>query len=218
MSPHLPLIALLLLIGPALSFTEEVVYEQATGENRVVYRDTRTATSDGYHITVTTAEEYNECDLDLTLSVRRWFISRPADGVRIEFERIENRIHAVGTFEDAPFARTYHVGDDPWYQFHELTLDQFAVSRAQEIEFWTIDRRNMRIVKFRAEKQGIESIEVTAGRWDAVRVEISLTGVARLLGWKSVAWLRRTDGRYLRFEAPGVTPRDDHSVVQLVSE
>jgi len=207
-----------LLFLRVFAFSESVVYEQVTGDLRVIYRDTRIETDEGYRITVTTPEERNECDLDPTLSVRRWVIVRPGDGVSIEFKRDGDRIHAMGVLDGAPFERTYRVGDDPWYQFHELTLDQFAVSAAKEVRFWTIDRRTMRIVKFQAVKLRYERVEVTAGVWEGIRVEIALTGIARLLGWKSTAWLRGSDGRYLRLEAPGLTARDDRSVVQLVSE
>ena len=208
----------LLLEVSLFAYTEEVVFEQVTGNTRVVYRNTRTETPDGFRITIRSPGEYNECELARDLSVRTWKITRSADNVDLFFERTGDKIYAEGRLNGKNFAKTYKINDDPWYQFHELCLDRFAVSPLESITFWTIDRRDMRIVKFKAEKTGREPVVTAAGIWDAVKVKISLTGVARLLRWHSTAWLRERDGRYLRLEAPGISASDEESIVELVEE
>ena len=206
------------LTAPLRTFGETVVFEQITGENRVIYENTRAKTPEGFRITVTSPGEFNECELNPDLSVVSWIIKRPAAGVEVAFDRIGDRIYAKGRVNDKAFEETYKVGDEPWYQFHELCLDTFATSAAMITRFWTIDRRDMRIVKFKAEKIGREPVEAAGEVWDAIRVKISLTGLARLLRWQSTAWLRENDGRYLKLEAPGISSSDEDSVVRLIEE
>jgi hypothetical protein len=205
-------------IFPAFLFGETVVFEQTTGEERVLYEDTRTKTPGGFRITVTSPGEYNECELGSDYSVLTWRLKRPADGVDVVFERNGNRIYSGGTVNGEEFSKRYKVGDEPWYQFHELCLDGFGTSNAETTKFWTIDRRDMRMVKFKAEKITTETVEAAGEEWEAVRVEVSLTGLASLLRWSSTVWLRESDGRYLRLEAPGITSSDEDSVVRLVEE
>ncbi len=208
----------LFVIMPAFAYGETVIFEQVTGDERVLYEDTRTRTPTGFHITVTSPGEHNECELSSDYSVLTWQLKRPADGVDLEFERDGTRIYASGTVNGEEFSESYKVGDEPWYQFHELCLDGFGTSEATTAKFWTIDRRDMRMVKFQAEKIGRETVEAAGEVWAAVRVKVSLTGLARLLGWHSNVWLRESDGRYLRLEAPGILPSDENSVVRLVEE
>jgi len=209
---------LFLSVLPPCAFGERVVFEQITGDERVLYVDTREKTPDGFRITVTSPGEYNECELNGDFSVLIWKLRRPADGVDVMFQREGNRIYALGTVHGEEFNERYKVGDEPWYQFHELCLDGFATSNARTIRFWTIDRRDMGIVKFKAEKISREAVEAAGEMWDAIRVEVSLTGLARLLRWRSNAWLRESDGRYLRLEAPGISSSDPDSIVRLVEE
>lgn len=215
---RIAVIAILVVLATFSAVGEELVFEQVTGDERVIYRNTITPEGSGYRITLESPGEYNECLLDENLSVLTWYIRRPADGTDLLFERDRNRITASGTRDGRVFNENYRIDNEPWYQFHELSMDRFGVSDATGIRFWTIDRRKMDIVKFKAEKIAEERIEAGGKTWDAVKVELSLTGLAGILGWHSYFWLRASDGRYLRLEAPGFTSSDPDSTVELVEE
>lgn len=215
--PALAALAMAIAVGPALA--EDLVYERRTGDLLVNYYETRTAKPDGFAMSFQGSDgEKSECGLAPDLSTLSWTIERASDSTRLGFVREGRTIRAEGTFRGKPFRKSYSIDDDPWVEFHELGLDGFASSDRPSITFWTIDRRNMGIVKFKAEKTGKEEIEIGGTRQRAVKASLSLTGILSVLGWRARFWLRAEDGRYLRLDAPGLTAADKPSLVSLVHE
>jgi len=218
------------ILGPALVVTlfllsacaslaaEDLVYEQVSGDQRIEYLESRTAEGDGYAVTLQGAGEKSESRLGSDLSTLSWTIERPSDSTRVSFVREGRTIKAEGSFKGKPFRKSYGIDDDPWIEFHELGMDNFAGQSRNEMSFWTIDRRNMSIVKFKAQKQGVDLVEIAGTRQKAIKVRLSLTGILSVLGWHAAFWLREDDGRYLRLDAPGLTPADHASVVTLIRE
>ena len=203
-------------VAPVASDT--LIYLQRTGDIELLYNDSIIEQGSGYFITIESEEEYNECTLDDTYSVLNWKHVRKTADTEILFTRESGRIIAEGIFEGEPFSKKYKIGDSPWYQFHELNMTDFGISDDNSRSFWTIDRMNMDIVKFKAEKLGQEMVLVNGRSWQAEKIQLSLTGLAGVLGWHSWFWLRSSDGRYLKLDAPGFLNSDEDSIVELISE
>jgi hypothetical protein len=217
--PALAALGLALAMAPAPARAVDLVYERRTGDQLVRYLESRTAKPDGFAMSFRGSDgEESECSLAPDLSTRSWTMERLSDSTKMRFVREGRTIKAEGIFQGKPFRKTFQIDDDPWVEFHELGLDGFAAADRTAITFWTIDRRNLNLVKFRAEKAGEEEIEAGGVRQGAVKAKLSLTGVLSVLGWRAWFWLRAGDGRYLRLEAPGLTPADKPSLVSLVRE
>ncbi len=89
--------------------------------------------------------------------------------------------------------KTLEIDDTDWYQASSLSLRGLVASADREKEFWTIRSDTLTVHKIKAVKQGLETIEVSGTMKEAVRIELSLTGLLSHF-WKSDYWFSVPEG------------------------
>lgn len=145
-----------------------------------------------------------------------WRLAVPAEATEITAERRGSTVTVSGTWRGTPYRRSFSLGGDPWYEFQELSLDGLIASGRLSITFWTIDRRNLKPVRFRAERRGEEPVPVMGTEVPARQYEMTAAGIPPAL-FRARFWPRSSDGRYLRLEVPAFLG-DALSTVELTAD
>jgi hypothetical protein len=210
-------VLLLFAVRPARAGALELTFTQKTGRETVVYRETLRPSGAGCEATVESPRESNSVVLDSSRATLSWRITVPSEGMDITARRQGDLLIVSGRCKGEPYEQTVKAGADPWYQFQELSLDGLAASDEKARFFWTIDRRTLKPVRFRAERRQEETITMLGRSVRAVRFDMTIAGVPAVL-FRARFWLRASDGRYLRLEVPGFLGQDADSVVELTRE
>jgi hypothetical protein len=202
---------------PARPGALELAFTQTTGRETVVYRETLRPSGAGYEATVESTRESNSVVLDSSRATLSWRITVPSEGMDITSRRQGGVLIVAGRYKGEPYEQTVKAGGDPWCQFQELSLDGLAATDEKARFFWTIDRRTLKPVRFRAERKQEETITVLGRSVRSVRFDMTIAGVPAVL-FRARFWLRISDGRYLRLEVPGFLGQEADSVVELTRE
>ena len=152
---------LLFAMRPARAGALELAFTQTTGRETVVYRETLRPSGSGYEATVESPRESNSVVLDSSRATLSW---------RITARRQGDLLIVSGRYKG-----------EPWYQFQELSqglsTEGLGGSDEKARFFWTIDRRNLKPVKFRAERKQEQTIVVFGRPVRAVRFDMTIAGV-----------------------------------------
>jgi len=163
-------VLLLFAVRPARAGALELTFTQTTGRETVVYRETLRPSGSGYEATVESPRESNSVVLDSSRATLSWRITVPSEGMDITARRQGDLRIVSGRYKG-----------DPWYQFQELSqgLSTEGLGGSDEMArfFWTIDRRNLKPVKFRAERKQEQTIVVFGRPVRAVRFDMTIAGV-----------------------------------------
>ncbi len=214
-----PAAALALLAVAALptgAQAREMVLVQVSRGQQVEYRESIRETAGGFEAAVESPRERNTIELDGERNTVSWRISVPAEGMEIAAVRRGETLTISGTYRGAPYSRSISLGGDPWYQFQELSLEGLPASGRPSIDFWTLDRRNLKPVRFRAERRNEEVLAVLGEAVQAVRYDMTAAGIPAAF-FRARIWLRSSDGRYLRLEVPAFLG-EPSSVVELTAD
>ncbi len=187
------------------------------GKDRVLFKESVSATDTGFSAVLTTsAGEYDALDMDRNRSTLRWSRRDSVEDTQVTAERVGSKVRVRGTFRGKPYDKTEEIGDLPWYQLHEISYENLFLTGDASAKFWTIDRKRLKPREFKAERVGDEAIEVMGGNIEAIKYSLTIHGVPGFL-FTSHFWLRKTDGRFLKLEAPAILgyPR---STVELTGE
>jgi len=214
-------VLLFFAVCPARAGALELTFTQTTGRETVVYRETLRPSGSGYEATVESPRESNSVVLDSSRATLSWRITVPSEGMDITARRQGDLLIVSGRYKGEPYEQTVKAGGDPWYQFQELSqglsTEGLGGSDEKPRFFWTIDRRNLKPVKFRAERRQEQTIVALGRPVRAVRFDMTIAGVPAVL-FRARFWLRISDGRYLRLEVPGFLGQEADSVVELTHE
>ncbi len=134
------------------------------------------------HVT-TTGLDYDTC---------RWHVTGKTDHP-IHCCASGKTITISGQFRGDSVNKTLEIDDTDWYQASSLSLRGLVASADREKEFWTIRSDTLTVHKIKAVKQGLETIEVSGTMKEAVRIELSLTGLLSHF-WKSDYWFSVPEG------------------------
>jgi len=212
-------IALLVLLAPAPGrlAARDLVMTQVTGKDTVVYRQSLRPAAQGWEAIVESPLESNTVALDSARATVSWRASNPSLGMQIAAERRGESVVIAGTFKGRPYEKSFSLGGDPWYQFHELSLDGLPSSGSPSASFWTIDRRTLKPLRFRAERRGDENVAVLGQSIASIRYDMTIAGIPPMV-FRARFWLRASDGRYLRLEVASFLGQDTASTVELTSD
>lgn len=199
------------------SFGLELVMEWRVGSDRVLFEERILPTETGYTVELrTSAGEYDELVLDRSRSTLRWLRRVESEGTELRAERRGASVRVAGKYRGADYDRTFDLGNLPWYQIQEASYENLLPERGGIREFWTIDRKNLRASRFRAEPRGEETIGAMGNAVQALRYDLTVQGVPAFL-FTSQLWLRVGDGRFLRLEVPAILGLPSSSV-ELIQE
>jgi hypothetical protein len=210
-------VILLLAAGRAPCEEHSMSFTQVTGRDTILYSEVIRASGAGYEAAVESPRERNAVRLDGSRGTVGWLIAFPSEGMEIEAERRGDTVVVSGKYRGRPYERSFSLAGDPWYQFQELSLDVLHASGRSPVHFWTIDRRNLKPVRFRAERHGEELLTVLGKPALAICYDMTIAGVPAVV-FRARFWLRASDGRYLRLEVPGFLGQEASSTVELTAD
>lgn len=204
-------------VALASASTLETTLVWTVGKDKVLFKETVSATDTGFSAVLTTSVgEYDALDMDANRSTLRWTRRDSVEGTDVRAERVGSKVRVRGTFRGKPYDRTDDFGDLPWYQLHEISYENLFLKGDASARFWTIDRKRLKPREFKAERAAEEEVAVMGATVPAIKYSLTIHGVPGFL-FTSHFWLRKTDGRFLKLEAPAVFgfPR---STVELTGE
>lgn len=213
----LAMVALFLALSPLASSALETKMTWKVGADTVFFDERVLKTDSGYSAVLTTSVgEYDSLALDRQRSTTSWRRRVDSENTDISAVRLGSQVRVRGTYRGKPYEKTHEIGDLPWYQLHEVSYEDLYATGRSEARFWTIDRKTLRPNEFRAERGEAETIMLGGKAVAAVAYSLTVAGVPSFI-FHSRFWLRKSDGRFLRLEAPAVLglPR---SSVELTAE
>ncbi len=192
------------LSQPCLAAELGTILTWKLGKESVIFRESIAATTQGLAATISSSVgEVDSLLLDRQRSTLEWRRRVEAEGTDLKAVRSGGRVSLTGVYKGRAYERSYDFGDQPWYQFQEISYEALFASKAARSGFWTIDRKTLKPSFFLAERMGSSSIEVMGAPVKAVKYSLTVAGVPALV-FTSHFWLRLSDGRFLRLEVPPI--------------
>ena len=198
------LAALLLLLAalPAPALT--LVYTEQAGAATTRHTFLIEPAAGGFTVEVFSEREgrqvvFQRLETDPGFSVLSWRWLEEGEATDVTAIRDGSSISLTGRYEGREVSRRFPVADDPWYQLFPHGLEPLAMAGRGSAKFWAIGTTGisaMRIGSFRAVVAGPEQTEWSGARVPAIRVHVSLAGLASIL-WYGDYWYRPGDGRNL---------------------
>ncbi|GAB1455407.1 hypothetical protein MASR2M48_07140 [Spirochaetota bacterium] len=214
-------IFILILISTTLYIHAQTTLETdllwIAGKDTVIFNESVSENSSGYiAILKTSVGEYDRQVMDKQRSVLEWQRSDATEGTDIQASRLGSQVIVKGIYKGKPFEKKHDFGSLPWYQLHEASYETLYKSGINKLSFWTIDRKTLRATEFKAERQSEENITIMGRPIPAVKYSLGISGIPAFL-FQAHFWLRNTDGRFLRLDAPAILGLPKSSV-ELTSE
>lgn len=217
-------LVLLFFLTPIVgALCETLVYKQIIGDEVVIHTYIIASIDSGYSIHLTRKSEsqeiYEEFNLDSLFHTQRWKYCNPSKQTDISVIRRKNVILLSGTHNGERINKSYEIDSIPWAQLFPIGLENFVQSAQKKMKFYAISTMSpaeMKIAKFTAKVRNNETISCNGGTVDAIHVRISFSGLMSIL-WHGDCWFRKSDGRYIKWDAPG-PPGYPHSLVELITE
>lgn len=92
------------------------------------------------------------------------------------------------------------VGNDLWIQEFNFSLKPFILSDRDSLNFYIVRPKNLDTHYMEASKKEKEEVEVKGKVYQALKVEITLTGFKKLF-WKAELWYNQKNGELLKYQA-----------------
>ena len=225
---RISLLLLCLFLLPAINvFSQDLVYQEKKGDNKVLYYHYYLSkTSDQHHFRCVRLSGKDTLEdqilhTDGKYRSKSWDYSRKADQTRVKASLEGNRVTLKGIHDGKRINEIFDLDDYPWIQAFPLNpgLENWLTGEEEEITFWVIgtaSSADMDINRFTAEKKDKEKIMIMGSMLEAQRVNITLAG------WRSMFWdgdfyFRVSDGRIIKYDGGG-PPGEPSSVTHLVKE
>ena len=144
--------------------------------------------------------EYYAIRNDPSFSTMSFEYRSPSTNTAYSARRTGSTIQLDGTVKGEPVSRTFQIDDRPWYQSIERSFEQHANKPSMtSIEFWIVHPYDVEAHLIVARKTRREIIDAGPLRIDAIRIRVSLPGLASLF-WGGSYWYRVGSGTFVKFE------------------
>jgi hypothetical protein len=153
--------------------------------------------------------------MDPSFATLQWRLDNPAEATEVTVRREKDVLQIRGTFKGKLLKRDVEIDSHPWYQALSLSLRALCDPKKESLEFWTLRPDNLEVHKLKAVRKGLETLTVEGKQVLALRLEVSLRGLAGLF-WHCSYWLRESDGVFLRYQGPSGPPGWPETEVRLI--
>ncbi len=184
---------------------ETLTYRETVGGKTQTHRYVLTPRPEGFEIELTrgagTAEIVDWCQTDETLATLRWRHENPREKTAVAAERTGDSIRLSGVHAGREIAREFRIDGAPWKQLFSVDFASFIDLGTTRGRFWSIGTAGigeMKIASFTVELKEGRGISVGGKPVQAVRLHVSPAGL-RSAFWHGDYWLRKPDGRYLKY-------------------
>ncbi len=217
--------AILFILIAVQGISQNLVYEEKTGDDLIYYHYNIEESSDGYLIMVARIFEGDTTDkhtliTDSEYNTLSWHYLRFGEHTDVFAQLVPEGVMIKGFLEGDEIDELEKLDDDEiWIQLFPMNpgMDKFLFSEEDEIVFWSIGTESpadMEINSFSAEKE--ESGHHDEFGCAVMRVNFSPTG------WKSWFWdgdyyFRLSDGRVMGYRGDGA-PGKPSSKTTLIKE
>jgi|GEM_PF-2617679 len=191
-------------------------YRETTGAQSSVKNYAFEKTGSGYALRLSQDDIAQEILCDAAYHTLTESYTRAATGDNITVRREADRLVFTGSAGGRPVRSQAAIGNDVWYG-SKLLLQGFILSQKKFEVFYMTRPEEQKVIKLRAEKQGLEEIAVAGSRITAVKIKCTLPEYP-LLPWKSFFWYRASDGILLKSEERRGPPWEPLTVVELMHE
>lgn len=195
---------------------EQLRYRETTGERSSVKHYSFAPAGPGYTLRLTHGDIEQEirCDSSYHTLTERYIRADAGDNVTVRREA--DTLVFSGKLGGRPVGGQAAVGNEIWYG-SKLLLRGFILSQKKTEIFYMSRPEEQKVIKLRAEKQGLKKITVCGAAYTAVKVTCTLPDYP-LVPWKSFFWYRASDGVLLKSEERRGPPWKPLSVVELTGE
>ena len=191
-------------------------YRETTETHSSVKNYSYENTGSGYALRLSQDDITQEilCDASYHTLTERY--TRTETGDNITVRREADALVFTGSVNGRPVRSQAAIGNEVWYG-SKLLLRGFILSQKQSEVFFMTRPEEQKVIKLRAEKQGLEELAVCGSRFTAVKIKCTLPDYP-LLPWKSFFWYRASDGILLKSEERRGPPWEPLTVVELTHE
>ena len=205
---------------------QELTYREISGENVFHYDYDINKTTEGYKIGVIKRKDSQVIEdqvfyLNKDYHTTKWVYRRPGDDTDVTAVLEGDMVYMNGVSDGDEVEEDEDLDDYPWIQLWPMNigLEPFMNAEAEEIRYWAYGTEKpgyLKLAKFVATKEGIESIKIDNERYDAYRVKITVSGW-RSMFWEGNFFLRKSDWRILMYDGEGAPGKPD-SRTTLIAE
>src|SRR5690554_4650750 len=192
-------------------------YEETTGGKTIVSKWVIKSSADGHEVIAKSPGEYHRVVCARDYSTNSWEYQQEEAGTDLRARREKDRLIIRGMHNKKVVQKEIELHQLPWFQFVEFSLADFIQSGKKKTEFWIIQPYNLKHYKMVAVKEKTEKIDIAGQEVEAVRVKVTLPGVASVF-WSVKYWYRKADSVYLRYEGVRGGPGTPKTVAQLIDE
>lgn len=210
------LLVILLPLPGAAEHLENYRYRQQTGDE-IQYFDWLLEKSEGFKLSSVSKTEIHRTFMDGNLCTDKWTMENPAEKTAVEARRQADRIILTGHWRGQSLRKELRIDHAPWYQALSLSLRAFLASPENRAEFWTLRPDELKPLKLKAAKKGLETLRIDGRSMQAQKLEIRLIGLGALFG-HSLYWFRSSDGLFLKYQGPNGIPGLATTTVTLEKE
>jgi len=191
-------------------------YRETTGTHSSVKNYSYEKTGSGYALKLSQDDIAQEILCDAAYHTLTEHYTRADTGDNITVRREADALVFTGSADGRPVRSKAAIGNEVWYG-SKLLLRGFILSSNQAEVFYMSRPEEQKVIKLRAEKQGLEELAVCGSRFTAVKIKCTLPDYP-LLPWKSFFWYRASDGILLKSEERRGPPWEPLTVVELTHE
>jgi hypothetical protein len=195
----------------------DLQFRATTGTKATDFAESIQSTPSGYHASVTGNLEQSSLELDHALQTLAWAYRVPGEQTELSAGLAGRTIAVHGRFKGKPIDATYDTGGLPWFEYQEISLEKYGTGPSATMQFVTINRSDLKIVRFTVQKKGAGEIVLRGVAIPAMECVLLIDGVPELL-LRSRLWLREGDGRYLRLVVPAFAGIGASTIIELVGE
>jgi hypothetical protein len=141
-------------------------------------------------------------------NTRTWTYENTGRNTRVTAHRKDRTIVLKGVHRGKALNRNFTIGSGFWNQLFQIGLGKFATSGDAVRYFHAIGTSgigDMKIARFRASREGRETINLEGGPLETIHLTISLAGIRSVL-WTGHYWFLSDSGLFLRYLNRPVDP------------
>lgn len=201
---------------PLSVFPQEMVYVSTTDGERTIQEINKFQKGPYQVVEIQEPQRYSRhsfCDQGTT---EEWIHRDGKENINFVAERKDNTIHINGILKDRKVQKTVSIDEDAWINKIDIGLSKFAMSDQERITFWTLKLSDLEPLRFKAEKIGIENLQINNQEVEAIKLKMTLNNMILSKLWSANLWYRASDGLFLKYEGAKGGPGTPITTIKIV--
>lgn len=205
----------LLGIVPLTAFSQEFIYVSTTEGERTIQEINNFRKGPYQIVEISEPDRYSKYFFCAQGTTEEWIHRNDKENTNFVAEREDNTIRINGTLKDEKVQKTVSIDGDLWLNKIDFGLSQFAMSDRESITFWTLKLSDLEPLHFRAEKMGVETLQINNQQVQAIKLKMTLKNFLLSKLWSANLWYRASDGLFLKYEGAKGGPGTPVTVIKI---